>query len=88
MFSIIDGCQLSIRAEGLLIMARQIVDIEGLEDRMPFTRHQIYKFIRRPESPLPHKKIGKKLYFDLERVDRWFDQQPGRDETFGCELSG
>ena len=63
-------------------MARQIVDVKGLTKLMPFTRHQVYKFISHPEHPLPYRKMGKKLYFDLERVHKWFDSLPGNDRTF------
>ena len=28
-----------------------------------------------------HKKIGKKLYFDIERFYKWFDRMPGVDRT-------
>ena len=62
-------------------MARQIVDIKGLAEHWPFTVNQLYKAVRHPENPLPHKKHGKRLLFDLEKVYRWFDSLPGRDET-------
>ena len=61
-------------------MAREIVDIKGLADRLPLSTHQIYKAIRHPEYPLPHKKFGKRLLFDLAKVWRWFDRLPGRDD--------
>ena len=60
-------------------MARQIVDIDGLTARLPLTKNQIYKKIRDPKHPLPYKKTGKRLLFDLERVYKWFDQLPGQD---------
>ena len=63
-------------------MARKIVDVGGLKERFPFTEHQIYKLVRRRNHPLPHKKCGKRLLFDLERVYRWFDGLPGRDNEF------
>ena len=62
-------------------MARQIVDIQGLTKHLPFTVNQIYKLTKRQNYPLPHKKVGKKLLFDLERVWKWFDSLPGKDET-------
>jgi hypothetical protein len=62
-------------------MARQIVRLEGLTERYPFTKWQVYKMVRDPVNPIPHKKSGKTLLFDLERVDRWFDRLPGRDIT-------
>ncbi len=62
-------------------MARQIVDLEGLTEILPFTRHQAYKMVRRAVNPLPHKKLGRRLLFDLERVFAWYDSLPGRDET-------
>jgi hypothetical protein len=60
---------------------RQILDIQGLTKHLPFTVNQIYKLTKRQDYPLPYKKVGKKLLFDLERVYRWLDSLPGRDET-------
>jgi len=60
---------------------RQIVRINDLPKFLPLTTHQIRKMIRRPENPLPYKKCGKILMFDLERVFKWFDGLPGRDQT-------
>ena len=60
---------------------RQIVDIKGLTHILPMTENQLYKAIRRSDYPLPYKKVGKKLLFDLERVFAWFDSLPGKDET-------
>ena len=62
-------------------MARQIVDIKGLAGHLPLTIHQIYKGVRDPSNPIPHKKWGKRLMFDLERVFKWFDDLPGKDFT-------
>ncbi|ACL05865.1 hypothetical protein Dalk_4183 [Desulfatibacillum aliphaticivorans] len=62
-------------------MPRQIVDIKGLSEKMPFTENQLYKLVHKPDNPLPYKKCGKRLLFDLERVYRWFDGLPGKDET-------
>ena len=66
-------------------MPRQIFNIDGLVDPnrggLPFTKNQIYKLTRHPEHPLPHKKCGKRLLFDLERVHKWFDSLPGKDAT-------
>ena len=60
---------------------RQIVDVKGLMEVLPFTVHQIYKAVRDPKNPLPFKKHGKKLLFDLERVWAWFDGLPGVDRS-------
>lgn len=62
-------------------MARQIVDLDGLMERMPLTKWQVYKKIRDMEHPLPYRKAGKRLLFDMERVYKWFDGLPGRDRT-------
>jgi hypothetical protein len=59
-------------------MAREIVNIEKLSEKSPFSKNQIYKLIRKDIDPLPHKKIGRNLYFDLERFYRWYDRQLGR----------
>ena len=58
---------------------RQIVDIQGLSGVLPLTVNQIYKGVRDPVNPIPHKKFGKRLLFDLEKVFKWFDALPGRD---------
>jgi len=60
-------------------MPREIVDIKGLSRHLPLTINQIYKATKHPEFPIPHKKYGKRLLFDLDRVWRWFDALPGRD---------
>jgi len=62
-------------------MPRLILDIEGLSKQLPLTINQIYKAVRRADYPLPHKKLGKKLLFDWERVMVWFDSLPGKDPT-------
>jgi hypothetical protein len=64
-------------------MARTVVDIKGLAARseFPWSEHEIRKLINRPDHPLPFKRCGKKYYFDIERVWRWFDNLPGRDNT-------
>ena len=68
---------------------RQIVDINGLEKLLPLTVHQIRHKLRDPRHPIPHKKCGKRILFDVERVYKWFDQLPGVDKTVGfcCEWS-
>jgi hypothetical protein len=58
-------------------MSRQILDIQGVGVELKMTRNQIYKFARRPIDPLPHKKLGKQLRFDIEKVYQWFDRQCG-----------
>ena len=63
-------------------MARQIVKLKDLTKFLPLTEHQLRKLLRRHENPLPFKKCGKLLLFDLEKVYRWFDALPGRDQTF------
>jgi hypothetical protein len=63
---------------------RQIVDIQGLTGVLPLTVNQIYKGVRDPVNPIPHKKFGKRLLFDIEKVLKWFDALPGRD---GSDLS-
>jgi len=60
-------------------MARQIVDLDGLTERIPLTKPAVYHAIKRREHPLPYKKMGKKLLFDLEKVYKWFDSLPGKD---------
>ena len=67
-------------------MARVIKDLNGFVEVTPFSKHQVYKLIKNPANPLPHKKVGRKLYFDMERFYRWFDGMPGADKTFNSDL--
>lgn len=60
-------------------MARQYLSVGGAALMLAMTKHQIYKLVRRPNDPLPHRKIGKQLRFDEERIHRWFLRQPGSD---------
>ena len=60
-------------------MARQATNLEGIGKVFGFTSHQVYKLVRRPRDPLPHRKIGKLLRFDVEKCWKWFDRQPGKD---------
>jgi len=63
------------------IIMRKIVEMEGLIEVFPSTKHQVYKFVKMPDNPLPHKKLGRRLVFDVERVYKWFDALPGRDHA-------
>jgi len=74
-------------------MPRQVTDIAGVARQLGFVDGEgnprvniVYKLVRRAYDPLPYKKIGKHLRFDVERVWAWFDRQPGRDEGLVEEL--
>ena len=58
---------------------RQLVDIEGVGEVLCLTKNQVYKLVRRRPDPIPFRKIGRCLRFDVEKVMRWFDRQPGAD---------
>jgi hypothetical protein len=60
-------------------MSRQITDLKGMTEILPFSEHQLYKLIHRQDYPLPHKKIGKRILFDVAKVHRWFDGLPGKE---------
>ena len=62
-------------------MPRRILNLEQLQAHLPFTKSQLYKAVHHPKYPLPHRKFGKRLLFDLEKVQRWFESLPGRDPT-------
>jgi hypothetical protein len=71
---------------------RQIVDISGIAKLFDFVDQEgrprvsvIYKLVRRPVDPLPHRKIGKHLRFDVEKCLSWFDGQPGTDGQNLCK---
>lgn len=48
-----------------------IVDLDGLLEARPYigSRSTIYKKVR--IGLIPHSKEGKKLYFDLQEIDKW-----------------
>ena len=56
---------------------RQATDIQGVAQALCLTKNQVYKLVRRREDPIPHKKLGKVLRFDLEATWKWFDRQQG-----------
>jgi hypothetical protein len=61
-------------------MARKIVNIEKLVELFAdagWTKKKIYHWTRRRENPLPCRKNGRCLEFDLERVYEWWDELPG-----------
>ena len=60
------------------IMGRQITNVAGICKALHLTRWQVYHLVGRKNDPLPHRKIGKQLRFDIERCLKWFDSQPGR----------
>ncbi|MBP1609666.1 MAG: hypothetical protein H6Q04_1901 [Acidobacteria bacterium] len=62
-------------------MPRRIVRLRELSDYLPLTEHQIRKLIHRQENPLPFKKAGKLILFDLEKVYRRFDELILGDDT-------
>lgn len=66
-------------------MPRQIVDLEGLIKILPLTKNQAYKLIR-GEHPIPYKRVGRRLTFDVEKVYRWWDSLPGADRTTPDDL--
>jgi predicted DNA-binding transcriptional regulator AlpA len=71
---------------GMTRMPRRIINVDELQAHLPFTKNQIYKAVRHSEYPLPHKKFGKRLLFDLEKVHKWFEALPGRDLTSGDDF--
>ncbi len=65
-------------------MPRKIVNLSKLIELFQdagWTKAKIYHWTRRHDNPLPHKKNGKCLEFDLEKVYRWWDELPGKDQT-------
>ena len=60
-------------------MPRDVRTIDGLCEALPLSPSQAYKLTKRLDDPLPFKKVGKRLWFDMERVYRWLDRQPGSD---------
>jgi excisionase family DNA binding protein len=49
----------------------KVVDLDGLLSSRPIlgSRSTLYKKIS--AGKIPHSKRGKKLYFDLDEIDRW-----------------
>ncbi len=53
-----------------------------LANRLGWDTKTVYSFTRRRRAnrgllPLPHKKIGRTLYFEWDKVVEWFHRQPG-----------
>jgi hypothetical protein len=74
-------------------MARQLTDVDGVAKLLYFLdeegkpdRRKVYKLVRRDHDPLPHRKIGKHLRFDVSRVWAWIDGQPGADERLAEDM--
>lgn len=65
-------------------MSRQIVRIKGdgtrpgLTDLLPLTERQIRAKMCQLRNPIPYKKSGKVILFDMEQVWAWFDSLPGK----------
>ena len=60
-------------------MRRKIVNIVKLVELFEdagWTKPKIYHWTKRPDNPLPHRKNGKCLEFDLDRVYEWWDSLP------------
>lgn len=60
-------------------MAPQYLNIEGAARMLVMSRHQVHKLVRRVQDPLPHRKLGKHLRFEEEKIYQWFLRQPGTD---------
>ena len=58
-------------------MPRKALDIDAVAATFSLSKSQVYKLVRRPEDPLPHKKLGKVLRFDNDAIWKWFDRQWG-----------
>ncbi|MDN4014246.1 MULTISPECIES: helix-turn-helix transcriptional regulator [Chryseobacterium] len=48
------------------------MDLNSLIKYIPFTKATIYSKVNR--NQIPFKKIGKKLIFSKEEIDRWIDE--------------
>ncbi len=56
--------------------------VSELADRLGWDTKTIYSLTRRRRAnrgllPLPHKKVGRKLYFEWDKVVEWLNRQPG-----------
>jgi len=58
---------------------REILRIDEVAARLSLTKSQIYHLLRHPEHPLPHKKAGKVILMDWQKILAWYDGLPGRD---------
>ena len=56
---------------------RKIVGLEELVNLLPLSKWQIYKKVRDKDNPIPYKKAGKRILFDMDCVYKWFDDLPG-----------
>jgi predicted DNA-binding transcriptional regulator AlpA len=65
---------------------RNLLTLNELIEKIPLTINQIYKAVRRRDYPLPHRKSGKRLLFDLDEVYTWFDLLPGINALYLNEV--
>jgi len=50
-------------------MKKNIVNLNGLCEEHPFSKRQVYEWTSR--EVIPHIKIGRLLFFDLDEVSKW-----------------
>lgn len=50
---------------------RNFLDIKSLVEYLPLTKSTIYTMVNK--GTIPYKKIGSKLIFDRDEIDRWVD---------------
>lgn len=60
---------------------RVFITINELSEAIPLTIHQIYKAVKKADCPLPHRKCGKRLLFEMDEVYAWFDSLPGANTS-------
>ena len=60
----------------------ELLTIQEVAERMKCSVQEVYSLTRRRRAnrgllPLPHRKIGRKLYFVWHDVVAWMNAQPG-----------
>ncbi|UZT97053.1 helix-turn-helix domain-containing protein [Chryseobacterium fluminis] len=56
----------------LIMEENRYMDLNSLIKYIPFTKATIYSKVNRKQ--IPFKKIGKKLIFSKQEIDRWIDE--------------
>ena len=60
-------------------MYEELIDINKLRERVPLGKSTIYTLVENNE--IPHYRIGRRILFRWEDIERWLQQQSNGGET-------
>ncbi len=55
----------------------ELIDDEELCSRLRVDRRTTWRWRTRKRSPLPHVRLGGRILYDLDAVERWIRRQGG-----------